>query len=249
MLPRIFTTGAMGAYRALLMTLWILGVYGCARSSQTPRLAPADQQVVAALQSAARFDFFESPLADVVKFVEDKHGIAVRVHYLALREAGIESNPLITRRVKRTSLHSCLRLTLGRLSLAHVVRDGTLVITTEAEAHQLVAAGQALDPAAFPALANAENAQKLAAALRAQTVLDFIQTPLEQVAEFLKDQHDVEVQVDDRGLAQAGVRYDLPVTVKIKGVPLEAALQKLCADLGTSYVVEDGMILITGRKP
>lgn len=237
------------ACRALFIAVWVLGVYGCARPSQTPRLSAADRKVVAALQSAARFDFFESPLADVVKLVQDKHGIAVQVHYLALRDAGIKSNPLVTCRVKGTSLHSCLRLTLGRLNLAHVIRDGALVITTEAEARQLVEAGQALDPASFPAPADAESAQKIAAALRARTVLDFIETPLEQVAEFLKDQHDVEVQVDDRELAQAGLRHDLPVTLTIKGVPLEAALQGLCAHVGATYVVRDGMILITGRRP
>lgn len=60
--------------------------------------------------------------------------------------------------------------------------------------------------------------------------------------------HDVSIEFDDRGLAAAGVRPDVPVNADEKHLSLASALDKLLGPLGLSYVVDDEVILITATK-
>jgi hypothetical protein len=85
----------------------------------------------------------------------------------------------------------------------------------------------------------------LAAVLVCPTQFDFIETPLQDVVDYLKDLHHIEIQLDQKALAAAGVSTDMPITVSLRGVALRSALRLVTRDLGLTYLVGDGYLLIT----
>jgi hypothetical protein len=90
--------------------------------------------------------------------------------------------------------------------------------------------------------------QKIRAALSDPTTLEFIETPLKDVVDYLKDLHGMEIQFDHKALDAAGVSSDTPVTRNLKGVRLCSALKLMLRDLELTYVVRDDVLQITSRE-
>ena len=82
-------------------------------------------------------------------------------------------------------------------------------------------------------------------ALERTTECDFTETPLQDAVDYLKDHHDIEIQLDTRALEDAGIGSDTPITRQVKGISLASALRMLLNDLDATYVVRDGVLLIT----
>lgn len=82
-------------------------------------------------------------------------------------------------------------------------------------------------------------------ALEGNTRLEFINTPLKQIVEFLADQHRIPIQFDEPRLRAAGVSAEMWVTRNMKGIALHIALQKILAEFGLTYVITDDALLIT----
>ena len=80
------------------------------------------------------------------------------------------------------------------------------------------------------------------------TTLDFIETPLQDVVDYLKDLHHIEIQLDDTAMDAAKVSADAPVTVNFKRVTLKKALHGILDKHGLSCVVADQVLLITTAK-
>ena len=93
---------------------------------------------------------------------------------------------------------------------------------------------------------NAE--QKIAAALNDDTRLEFIETPLEDVVAFLRDQHGIPIEIDKKALDNVGVGTDTPVTRNLKGISLRSALRLILKDLGLTYIIRDEVLLITSSE-
>ena len=89
---------------------------------------------------------------------------------------------------------------------------------------------------------------KIFAALADDTRLEFIETPLTQVIEFLKDQHDINIEIDTKALDDIGIGSDTPITRNLRGISLRSALRLLLKDLGLTYVVRDEVLLITSPE-
>lgn len=87
--------------------------------------------------------------------------------------------------------------------------------------------------------------QKIAAALAKDTQLEFIETPLQDVIDFFKDFHQIEIQIDQRALDDVGIGTDTPITRNLKGISLRTALRLLLRDLDLTYTTVDGVLLIT----
>jgi hypothetical protein len=74
----------------------------------------------------------------------------------------------------------------------------------------------------------------------------FKDTPLEDVAETLSTLVGLSVLLDKPALDANGINYATPVTFSLRSrVPLRFALRGLLAQLGLTYVVKDGVILVT----
>lgn len=93
--------------------------------------------------------------------------------------------------------------------------------------------------------ADAAAEAKIVAALKDDARLEFIETPLNQVATFLQDQHDIPIKLDHRALDDVGVGVDTPITAELKGVSLHAALLHMLGQLDLTYSIQNEVLLIT----
>jgi hypothetical protein len=67
--------------------------------------------------------------------------------------------------------------------------------------------------------------EKLRKALNTQTQMSFIETPLSDVVDYLKDLHGIEIQIDKDALSDDGIGTDWPVNVALDKMSLGAAIQ------------------------
>jgi hypothetical protein len=87
----------------------------------------------------------------------------------------------------------------------------------------------------------------IAQALVAPTRLEFIETPLEDVMVFLRDQHKIAIEIDRKALDNVGVGSDTPITKNLKDVSLRSALRLILRDLGLTYVADHEVLTITSQ--
>jgi len=95
-------------------------------------------------------------------------------------------------------------------------------------------------------LSNESPAEKrIRQALDETTSMDFVDTPLQDVVDYLKDLHGIEIQLDTRALADAGIAPDLPVSRRLSGISLRSALKLLLSSVDLSYVIKNEVLIIT----
>jgi len=117
-------------------------------------------------------------------------------------------------------------------------------LTLVASVAILVAPAVAEDwPSVTPKPGSAE--QRISEALNDDTRLEFIETPLDQVVEFLKDQHDINIELDRNALDDVGIGADVPITRNLKGICLRSALRLMLKDLELTYEIHNEVLLIT----
>jgi hypothetical protein len=114
------------------------------------------------------------------------------------------------------------------------------------------AAATAAKAKAAPTLAPAKKAQsdsELEASTRQALIspaqMEFIETPLQDAVDYLKDHHGIEIQLDVKALEDEGIGSDTPVSRTLKGISLASAFRLLLGPLGMTYVVRDGVLLLT----
>ncbi len=73
--------------------------------------------------------------------------------------------------------------------------------------------------------------KKIEEALKQPTQIEFVETPLKDVVDYLKDLHKIEIQLDSPALKEAGVDESTPVTKNLKGISLHSALKLLLDEL------------------
>jgi hypothetical protein len=82
-------------------------------------------------------------------------------------------------------------------------------------------------------------------ALAQPTEIEFVDTPLSDVIDYLKDHHRIEIQLDIKMLDDVGIGSDTPVTKRLKGISLRSALNLLLRELSLTWIIQDEMLLIT----
>lgn len=82
-------------------------------------------------------------------------------------------------------------------------------------------------------------------ALDDTTTLEFVATPLQDVVDYLKDLHQIEIQIDSKALEDAGQATDTPVDRNLKGVSLRSALKLMLGSMDLTYVVKNEVLMIT----
>jgi hypothetical protein len=87
------------------------------------------------------------------------------------------------------------------------------------------------------------------ALLRQPTKFEFVETPLGEAIAYLATQHDVDIQLDPKGLTDAAVDPSAPVTRTLrKPVPLESGLNLLLDEFDLTFTVQDGVLKITSKE-
>jgi general secretion pathway protein D len=108
----------------------------------------------------------------------------------------------------------------------------------------------------IPALAAAQQAEPrlgekeatIEAALAQQTVFDFTDKPLSEVIQFVQRKHEIQVQLDTKALADAGVGTDTTITCNVRDVKLSSALELLLGPLDLTHVVRNEVLAITTKS-
>ncbi len=75
--------------------------------------------------------------------------------------------------------------------------------------------------------------------------LQFIETPLTDLQAYLESVTGVQFHLDTRALDDVGIGTDTPLTVTLKDVPLETALDVVLADLDLTWTVRGNLLVIT----
>jgi hypothetical protein len=88
---------------------------------------------------------------------------------------------------------------------------------------------------------------KIVAALDDKTELEFVDQPLSDVVDFLKERHDIEIQLDNKALTDEGIGSDTPVTRNIKGITLRSALRLMLGEMDLTYVIRNEVLMITTK--
>ncbi len=107
---------------------------------------------------------------------------------------------------------------------------------------------QGAGTAATKPLAGSAVEAKLAARV---PEVNFVETPLKEVIEFLSDANEVDILVSKHALESLSVSLDAPITLQVKHTAvsvktaLELALEQVSGEL--SYTVRDGLVYITQK--
>lgn len=93
-----------------------------------------------------------------------------------------------------------------------------------------------------------ENEEKIRKALEDRTEMEFTETPLTLVLDYIKERHRIEIQPDAKALRDAGVDLSTtPITRNIRGITVRSALNLLLADLDMAYAIDNEVLLITTK--
>ncbi|HVX09591.1 MAG TPA: hypothetical protein VHC22_00180 [Pirellulales bacterium] len=89
---------------------------------------------------------------------------------------------------------------------------------------------------------------KVRAALQEKTDFKFVEKPLSGAVEWLAQHHGIDIELDNKALGDAGLPGNLPITRSAKDITLRSALNLLLSDLDLTYVVRDGVLMVTTKK-
>jgi hypothetical protein len=82
------------------------------------------------------------------------------------------------------------------------------------------------------------------------TRMDFEECPLDELVDYLKEFHGIEIQLDTAALDEVGIGADTPVTTRVRGVSLRSALRLMMKsiDATLTYTIENEVLMITTRE-
>ena len=76
--------------------------------------------------------------------------------------------------------------------------------------------------------------------------VEFVETPLQDVLDFLKDMVRVPVYIDRRALNDVGIDpSDAPITINLKKIPAEMALRLVLRQHKLAYMLDHGVVIVT----
>jgi hypothetical protein len=82
-------------------------------------------------------------------------------------------------------------------------------------------------------------------ALREPTSLQFVETPLQDVIDYLREKHHIEIQLDKKELESMSIGPDTLVTRSLRGISLRSALKLMLDEMGLKFVIHNEVLLIT----
>ena len=89
--------------------------------------------------------------------------------------------------------------------------------------------------------------EKIYQQLQAETTLDFVETPLKDVMEFLSELHSIPILLNERELSDLGIDTDAQVSLQLKKITLESSLRIILGKFDLDYVVRNEVLEITSE--
>lgn len=106
-------------------------------------IAPDDKKSVQAeklewsLDAPTSLNGTNTPLGDALKFLADQHGISIKLDEAGLKEAGVKADTELTINVDNLKFKTLLKRILGPHKLGYQIKEGELLITSQAQAEKL----------------------------------------------------------------------------------------------------------------
>lgn len=145
-------------FRVLILVVLVFLVKGPHAIAQAqPEHSPrTHQKVAAALNSRLDLDFAETPLVDVIDFLQEQIGVTIVLRNKKLEEAGVLADVPVSANYRQIRLETWLNLALDELDLTWMEQDDLIVVTTreDAEMHLVTHVYDCRDLLAIPKLAH-----------------------------------------------------------------------------------------------
>jgi RNA polymerase sigma factor (sigma-70 family) len=90
--------------------------------------------------------------------------------------------------------------------------------------------------------------QRIADVLKQPAEVEFVDTPLRDVMEFLATQNDIPILIDEVALNDVGVPTDEPVNLALTGVTLQTALNHILRPQGLTTIIRDEVLQVTTKE-
>lgn len=134
----------------------------------------------------------------------------------------------------------------------HVVSSVFLYLVASGLGRTCEAAGAGLVPQqpAGPVLTAREDSQALAAIrqkLADPVTLEFVETPLSDVVDFVKDYTGINIVIDKPALEEEGINSDTPVSIHVQSIKLASALNLLVGQYNLTWMLRDECLILTSR--
>lgn len=100
-------------------------------------------------------------------------------------------------------------------------------------------------PSAGTLVTDDERNAEVRAKLAKRTNIEFIETPLNQVLDFLRDAAEVQIHLRTRALDEVGIGQDIPLTLNLQDVSVATALELMLDDLQLDYAVDRGLVIVS----
>jgi hypothetical protein len=98
---------------------------------------------------------------------------------------------------------------------------------------------------AAPAAGFRAGKEAIEKALVETTSLEFVDTPLQDVVDFLKNKHAVQIVLDKKAMDDVGLSTDTPITMHLGGVTLRSGLKLMLRELDLTWIIDNEVLLIT----
>ncbi len=77
---------------------------------------------------------------------------------------------------------------------------------------------------------------------------NFVETPLEEVLQLLREEYQMEIHLDISALDEIGIGPDQEVSIRVEGISLRAALRLMLRPLELQCIVRDEVLMITTQE-
>jgi hypothetical protein len=149
--------------------------------------------------------------------------------------------------VQQLRLGTTLKTLLQELNAIHIVRRDQVLITSQSQAKRQNT--WSVEKTRAELLADEAADENTRQKLKLAVTLRFVETPLSDVLDFLRDCTQTNFALDREWLDNEGIDSDIPVTIHVEQVSLETALQEILDKLHGTIAIRDGLIVLTSKSP
>jgi thiol-disulfide isomerase/thioredoxin len=209
-------------------------------ASRLPPL-PAEKQFARLLDRRMPLGSYDGArLADQVLFLSRAAGIKIQIDIDELKAAKVDSNtPVPLELFGNLSYRAWLNHSLSAFGLTYIPAGNGLKIVRRTVSN---------DSLARPSNRQKIENERVEKALETSVPFDFQREPLKKLVAFLSEKSHESFVLDPIARQAGLVKPEMTVTGSNTNAPLSAALKKLLASLGMTYVVRDESVVLT-RTP
>ncbi|MEM8666944.1 MAG: sigma-70 family RNA polymerase sigma factor [Planctomycetota bacterium] len=221
---------------------------GMNMSFGSPSVAPAptepDSETAIKAKKALASDIeigFGGALTTIADQIYGATGVPVLMDQRGIAFAELDPSEEIQKLpAENKPLRSALRMLLQPYGLQVVVENEGFVITADPDTlvHRGIGTTRWINIQ--------EDAEaEIASALNAQTSMEFIETPIEEVVKFIGDQSNVPIAIDEFALEEIGISKDEPISMTANSVTLRSAFKRMLKNRDLTYTVQGETLVIT----